>query len=275
MGGEHWVDFIGFSLALTAGSLYWIVLKNGNGTPTTNYPSVAYGPADSIPSLAAGISGGFPTWGSSLYSGSWTANVNGYSCLRLKYSDGNYDGLPLQAAISLQGVNEAATGVKFTMPSNSGISYSVVGVALGFDGAAGTPAGQPLYGLYLGASAIVPTISTIPIGMSGQWFNNGTNAPAWFSAPVAIPGGSIVRLAVTESSWKQAKARALWARVQHGYELSPAPPVRGLGGLHATCGRSLDGHAKRDALFLAHYLGDEPDHHQRSSGGESVELLIG
>ena len=128
-----WVDFIGFSLALTAGSLYWIVLKNGNGTPTTNYPSVAYGPADSIPSLAAGISGGFPTWGSSLYSGSWTANVNGYSCLRLKYSDGNYDGLPLQAAISLQGVNGAATGVKFTMPSNSGISYNVVGVALGFD----------------------------------------------------------------------------------------------------------------------------------------------
>jgi len=118
----------GWSTNLSAGQEYFIVVRNGNASPTTNYFSVAYGLERS--NLAGSVVS--PPLGSytSTDSGStWSGQGTQRGIYQIIYNTGSgdftYDWLVTNASASIN-LNNNPTGVRFTTPG--GIRLRVVGV---------------------------------------------------------------------------------------------------------------------------------------------------
>jgi hypothetical protein len=118
----------GWTTDLSAGQEYFIVVRNGNASPTTNYFAVAYGVEKAT--LAGGAAS--PPAGSytSTDSGStWTAQGTQRGNYQIIYNTGSgdftYDWLVTQSS-NTTNLNNNPTGVRFTTPS--GVRLRVVGV---------------------------------------------------------------------------------------------------------------------------------------------------
>jgi len=121
----------GWTTDLSAGQEYFIVVRNGNASPTTNHFAVAYGVEKAT---LAGHSGSTPAGSyTSTDSGStWSAQGTQRSNYQIIYNTGSgdftYDWL-VTVANSTTNLNNNPTGVRFTTPS--GIRLRVIGVQFG------------------------------------------------------------------------------------------------------------------------------------------------
>jgi hypothetical protein len=193
-----WVEFTGFTLAVTAGTQYWFVLKNNTATPATNNLTYRYGTTG----VWAGSYGFSPaTWGSNgtrtttnsgtAWSASSTWGTFGY---RVAYSDGTYDGLPVSNMGTLAAANSAfgkqGVGVKLVLPA--GPIYNIRGVQLALT-KTGTP-GNLLLKLYNGATLV--DTATVPVGnVAGNRTYTGV-----FGATHPIGGGATVRIVACDAT---------------------------------------------------------------------------
>lgn len=196
---SSWNTWTGFTTALSANTQYWIVIKNTNGTPASNYPSWQVLHSGTLPSgLPSGFSQGsifgylakYSTDGGS----SWGSGGNSYrpaAGFRIGFSDGSYIGLPIDntdidSTDTVYGTREL--GVMFTWPSTAPtINISRVGF---FTEKAGTP-GALRFRIYTGASpSLAGTSSTFPAAniTGGSW------SFAHFTSPVAIAPNTVVRV---------------------------------------------------------------------------------
>jgi len=192
-------DFNGFTTALTANTLYWIVFRNLNATPASINVQFRY-----VSGLVTGLQGGTGlfagAWaaGSSSNSGSnWSVNT-GRVGIRVAYSDGTYDGFPVNnvaaagVGVGIYGAREA--GMVFTSPPHTALRVSGVGIYL--NGRTGTPSGLFRVGLWTGSTPINLGYASIPgagSGVSGM-------VSGFFSSSVIIPPNTTVRVTGGEES---------------------------------------------------------------------------
>lgn len=130
--------------------------------------------------------------------GAWTATHNGIAGYRLQFSDGTYDGLPVQAIV--QGADKAygpsnEVGVQFTMPA--GPTYNVRGAAF-FVQQAGSPTGNVIYKLYQNGAYVATTLGVAPgdpFASSGYGY-----VPDYFSSDITLNPGDVVTLTLADSA---------------------------------------------------------------------------
>jgi hypothetical protein len=197
-----WYEFT-LSVALTAGVQYWAVLKNVNGTPASNFPTVFYTvnatsrPRAGSDSTKYGWAKNHTTDGTTWPNGGGVAA--GY---RIGFSDSSYLGAPIQttgvdATNLIFGANEV--GVSFTMPAAGAISVSGLGFVTFTP--AGTPTGNLRFKLYTGplsGPTLIDTTYAIPVANAkaiGQgWIN------AHFSTLRTLTPGTVVTVSMSNSA---------------------------------------------------------------------------
>jgi hypothetical protein len=181
-----WNEVVGFSTALTAGTLYWIVLKNTSSTPTSNYMRVAY-MVDFY--RKATHSGCWRQYRSNDGGTGWSGYENTAS-FRVEYSDGAFDGATVTPGGELQnefyGVTEI--GVKFRTPS---IKLRVVGAFLPVY-KSGTLPSRPFLKLYNDTS-LLSTTNILP-GSIANTYHLG-----YFPSVIELPINTIIRLTARAS----------------------------------------------------------------------------
>lgn len=192
-------EWTGFSLALTAGTTYWLVVRNLDASPTVNYFSMP-GFDFSTP-----ISGHFNQFvgpgahgkGCSLTSSnsgsSWSVVGNGSFCpFRFAYSDSTYDGFPYvsQGTDTFRSYANNESGVFFTIPS-SWPTVNVIGAVFSLSVQVANPTVGPTYRLFSGSSTSpMSTSETLDIGLVSTTGSNGFYALFFSSAQALSPGNS-------------------------------------------------------------------------------------
>jgi hypothetical protein len=118
----------GWTTSLTAGQDYFIVVRNGNASPTTNYFQVAYG-VEKATLANANLAPPAGSYTSTDGGSTWSAQGNQRSNYQIIYNTGSgdftYDWLVTQTSGTTNLANNP-TGVRFTTPS--GVRLRVVGV---------------------------------------------------------------------------------------------------------------------------------------------------
>ncbi len=194
-----WYDFTGFTTALTSGQQYWIVFKNGNGTPASNNCTFrGVSGATEIP-LGGSIFRFAWARATSTNSGSAWSNTAGNVGMRISYADGSYDGYPISnTAAAAVGDGVYATresGVKFTSPPNGVLKIAGISMLLGSP--TGTPTNGLRFGLWTGGTpANLAYTNTVPVTASasgGQWIY------AYFASTQTLQPGTIVRVTLATS----------------------------------------------------------------------------
>lgn len=176
--GAGWCNFTGFTTALTAGQMYWLVFKNVNGSPASNWCHFQFITTGLASPLVSDNISSRNAWarGTSTNSGSAWSTANQYMGVRIAYADGSYDGSPCAvaaAAGSGDGVyGSRESGVVFTTPP-SGV-LKVAGLGMFIPSKTGSPTGLPRFGLWSGSSpSLVAYTNSLP---------NGIPTTAWYSA---------------------------------------------------------------------------------------------
>ncbi len=139
----NWMNwtFAGTS-SVTAGTAYWLVFKNGTGTPASNFPGYQWSGTANRPTLPVVSNSNFLTstlaygWNkaTSTDTGStWTSRQNAVGGPRIGYSDSTYEGFPAGActtpgsgATADRAFGKSEVGVKFNVPA--GVTYNILGV---------------------------------------------------------------------------------------------------------------------------------------------------
>ena len=169
-----WNSWTGLSVALSASTQYWAVLRNSNGTPTSNYPTWNY-----MTGLNAGLYNTGASWGwlqtSSTNSGStWASTQIGAGGFRLDFSDSTYAGIPISGTINGAAGNRSYAsneqGASFNVPANMNINLRQ---ALVYVSKTGTPnaASTMAVKIYSGSLSLLATSSAVPVGN----VNTGSN----------------------------------------------------------------------------------------------------
>ena len=118
----------GWTTSLSAGQEYFIVVRNGNASPTTNHFAVAYG-VDKTTLAGHAVSPPAGSYTSTDSGSTWSAQGTQRSNYQIIYNTGSgdftYDWL-VTVANSVTNLNNNPTGVRFTTPS--GIRLRVMGV---------------------------------------------------------------------------------------------------------------------------------------------------
>ncbi len=199
--GAAWVEFTGFSLALTAGTQYWIVLRNPTATPGTNFPTYRFGGVNSAWS-PGGSESQNGLWGSacarsSTNSGTAWANAakSGSWGWRVQYSDGTYDGMPLSNFSSLSAANmsfgKQAVGNQFVVPPN--VVLNIRGASMAFV-TSGTP-GAASFKLYNGSTLLATSASIPRANMTAAFMFT-----AMFPSTVVVQPGTTLNLVVCDAT---------------------------------------------------------------------------
>lgn len=201
--GPAWVEFTGFSQALEAGAQYWLVLKNANPAPAANFPTYRTTSGNMVPpwSNSGSTLYGWTRKVSTNSGASWTSPVTSIAGYRLEFTDGTFDGLPVQdvtvvpsAADRVYGTREI--GVRFT--ADPGSRLNVRGVAF-YTTSGGAPTGDLRLRLYSGAApTLIDTSIVVPKGNfvagSNQWIT------AYLPTTRLITGGTVIRAVISETS---------------------------------------------------------------------------
>lgn len=204
------IEWTGLSLALTQNTHYYLVTKNLNGTPATNF----YTPAGSvavipIQNLVGDYANG---WGwntvrTTNSGGTWNANSQAPSGIRLEFSDGSFAGFPLVPGTTTQQVySTRESGAYFTSPD---VDLVVVGVSMPLS-RSGTPTGAVRYRIY---QDINPSTRTL-LGTTGSppaFPTGGTHCTLFFPTPILLPAALPTRVVLSET----ANADASTNRYQH------------------------------------------------------------
>lgn len=194
-GNSTWVDWTGFTTTLTAGQMYWLVWKNANGTPATN--NVTYRTGNNGTYVGVGQCVGSTTYGSGVVknttnSGTSWNQVAYSSCgWRVGYSDGSYDGMPVnnigQLGASSIAFGKQEIGVRFTSPP---VVLNVAGLGMAVI-KNGSPAGNLRLRLYTGSGAnIVLRGTTSVIAAANVGSASGFMYSAYFPSVVPVAANS-------------------------------------------------------------------------------------
>ena len=118
----------GWTTSLSAGQEYFIVVRNGNASPTTNYFAVAYG-VEKATLAGNAVSPPLGSYTSTDSGSTWSAAYMQRSNYQIIYNTGSgdftYDWLVIQTN-NITNLNNNPTGVRFTTPS--GLRLRVIGV---------------------------------------------------------------------------------------------------------------------------------------------------
>lgn len=200
-----WVEFTGLTQAVTASVPYWLVFKNANGSPSTVNATYQWLTGGTTGVVDA-ISSTNPWNKKSTTDGStWGSAVTGYMGVRLEYSDGSFDGTPIQASATTtvgDGVYSARElGSFFTLPANA--SLNVRGLIF-VTSRTGTPTGLPVFKIRSGDPPGSPIATSVNIGSAASDLSNTGIHYGYFASPVNLIGGTIYRVTVAESSQSDA-----------------------------------------------------------------------
>lgn len=191
--GASWVEFTGFTQALTAGTQYALVLSNANGTPASNFPTYRWttnGNVHLLGSSATGWNKRHSTDAFGTNSVSLAAAIGG---VRLEFSDGTFAGMPFSdsSVTGTEGVFAAREmGVKFTTPADAKLRVIGIGTRITFTG---TPGNTLRFRLYNGTSLIDTTASAI------NW-TTGNTVNSFFSSPIVLSSNNTYRAMMGENT---------------------------------------------------------------------------
>jgi hypothetical protein len=194
----------GFSTAYTAGTQYWAVFKNVNGTPASNNVTFRFPSNGTFPFWTSGgnVTYGYNKRHTTNSGTAWTAgNIAGCPGIIIVYDTGStpqYDGfahntIGTESADSVYSTREM--GVKFTTPTNG--KFRVIGATF-FVFRNGTPTGNLRYRLYSGTTLLDTTTNVVAntntTNGSAQWIQ------LYFSTTNVLASNTVHRLVVAESS---------------------------------------------------------------------------
>lgn len=171
--GASWIEFTGFSDALTIGTQYFITVYNTNASAaTTNRPTLRW--STSLPDSTMGSSTSVSGWfkRASGDSGStWGTNVASVAGLVIEYNDGTIDGTPFQQGLAqAAGVGVYSTresGALFTTPADVKLKVAGIGAWIFSNG---SPTGSVRFRLYEGTSLVATTASSNRIHTANVMF---------------------------------------------------------------------------------------------------------
>jgi hypothetical protein len=195
-----WMQWSGFTTPLTPCTQYWLVIKNVNSVPGTNDATFSFGGYLQTAGVGnggcqfaggsrLGIEYGWTKVGTVNSGTAWaTAGLQGVTGPRLGFSDGTYDGFPVQAAtrpntgtVANRAFGKSEVGLRFNVPT--GATFNVIGIGMILY-RFGTP-GNARYRIYKGV-----TLAATSIGVNSNSImatgNSGDVVTDFFSAPVAI-----------------------------------------------------------------------------------------
>lgn len=224
-----WVEFTGFTLALTGGVQYWIVLKNLEDNPAVKYVTYkthaygtrfynVFGPSVSVMTGDSGTA-----WA--------TDQRTGIVGFRLEFSDGGFSGYPIYDASSgtvTYGIyDDREHGVLFTTPASGQL---VVAGALANVKKQGSPGYGIKFRLYKGTT-LVDTSKEV----FGNNIQTTLHAMAMFTAQRVLDANTAYRLTVmhTNSSGDTSNYYALTYGLLHDAAASRAlGPLKGWQGTY-------------------------------------------
>lgn len=193
-GGDVMYTFSGFSYALTHGTQYFLVFRNANGSPGSNYfyvDSMKAGQTFFKNSKGAAI-----TWESYDAGSTWQYNKDGASNVNVEYSDGSLQGLlfeyfryPGQGGYSVYSTREC--GVKFT---TGPVPIRIVGAAAHVY-YTGSPTGTARIKLYE-AGSLINTSNDQYFDRIGYY----PICPFFFTDEVELAANTSYRITLAEST---------------------------------------------------------------------------
>lgn len=153
-----WNSITGFGTSVTAGTAYWIVYRNMDATPASNFFTVSRRTIS-----ASGVGGVASTTNMNQWSAAnstdsgtnWTRSVN-ISPIVLVWSDGTREGFPITGGTQCQIYSARECGLLF---NTGGTALRVAGVA-GMVSKTGTPTGAARFRIYEGSGASRTLIAT-------------------------------------------------------------------------------------------------------------------
>jgi hypothetical protein len=195
-----WNTWQGLSQVLTAFTQYWLVFKNVNGVPGTNFPQWRYvSNATASPFMERNSTNkncGFTSVTSTNGGTSWSAISSGVGGFRLGFSDGSFFGMPMTnsttGADHAFGANEV--GVKFTSPANCVLAVAGIGFQCE---ALGAPSGQLRFRIYNGTTLLGTTANlalTVPTALTGNWLYS------YFASDVVVQPSTVLRVTMSDSA---------------------------------------------------------------------------
>lgn len=196
--GAGWVEWTGFSQALTANTSYWIVWKNLNASPASNYLKFRAASSGSANFFVTGtaVTFGWARKSSNDSGATWAfGNIaSGGTCLRLEFSDATFAGLPIEnvvvGAIGQRVYGTREVGVKFTAPGPFNISG--LGTWLSRANAPAQPPRFKLYQVGVTAPLATTTGAVLPAGTVSTF--------AHFSSFVTLVQGQAYRAVLCEDT---------------------------------------------------------------------------
>ncbi len=198
----------GFSYAMTAGTTYWIGVRNPNGTPGTNYFALRVNRNQLRSSAGYGSNPANFFFRESVDSGtSWTNDsYTGSFPFVLEFSDGTYWGVnqgelmrSADASTTYRVYSSREGGAYFTTPA--GPTINVCGVSFNV-AKRGTPTGSLRYRLYAGTT-LLDTTASQPVD---SITSGSQTIPLFFSAAVALAPATIHRAVVSETTQSDASS---------------------------------------------------------------------
>lgn len=198
--GAQWVEFTGFSYTLTEGTQYWIVVRNLNATPASNYPTLR-----TIVNYANTYgTSGLSTWGfsrkvSTDSGATWATVTQASFAARIEFNNGTFFGFPVESVASTTAASgervyaSRELGVKFTTPANA--SLKVIGVAMRV-GKTGSPTGDCRFRIYQDTT-LVATTGVVPLGniTSGVLMY-----PLYFTSTQSLSASTSYRVVISETT---------------------------------------------------------------------------
>jgi hypothetical protein len=202
--GAGWIEWAGFNDAITRGSQYWMVVKNCNATPTTNFPTIARITVFTTPIQSDGGSGLSYRCSSDGGTG-WSvcSSPNTVPPMAIEFGSGTGNtsaGMPyhsITAPSSTGSANRAydtqEAGVYFTTPADT--RHNAIGI-----------------------SCLLAKVSTPSAGLRYRWYNNTTlqastdtkaenfinTSVRWrtlyFSSTQVIPANTVVRVVASAAA---------------------------------------------------------------------------
>ncbi len=212
--GALFVAATGLSCALTAGTQYFFVVKNLNGTPASNNFGIRGGssgsavpPGGSPAAQAIGTGMMLTTTNSGT---AWSLLSNQLAFWRIDYSDdGSYDGLPITNTTNPDTTNTVYAGRElgsvFTTPLAS-MKVVGIGMQVGSTTAGNAPTGSARFGIKcgnsgtltdLGYTASIPQASVATISF----------VTGWYASPVTLPASSTCRVLLSETTQADASTK--------------------------------------------------------------------
>ena len=201
-----WIQYSGFTTALSAGTQYWLIFKNLNALPATNNWTYRFagnngelrglfGVGSATTAAATGLKMHSTDAGST-----WTSLLMSGAFMRLGFSGGGFDGAPFENVATATGVSQGIystreLGTYFTLPTNAKLNVRGVGITIGTE--TGTPTGNFRLRLYRDTTLLATSQESwgpTTISSVGR-FIEGT-----FSSVQALNGGDIIRVVGSETT---------------------------------------------------------------------------